>query len=1246
MLTEKFLSVNVQGLDLSGDESLSQNAERLEDISLKVQAVKTLLDTDPEFESLLKAQEPLYDRFMRQMNALGRLSDHYRVRKLVMTDPYYLSHYNDEIGLSADKEKADAEQEALSALLSMSRETAAALKNFMDGKDEEQWAEKGTSAVIKALEEKHKTRALASGRLDLNLITKENMQKIMLELKKFRGENIGLQMRDTTLEELRELSKGYSPEFRDYLVQMKLSGDRDNLGEIVEGLVPGVQEKLRALDRVRSDDNRFSAFQSHMDFNDPVSGDHYEYSSHSQRDYAFFAQGGAGQMMSPEEILEMYENVNLSVWKDYDSEDPKEAAAAKEIYLANMGKLYEVMFNHLQRVEHTYGFLPAQMSTIAFMLAANGKLDMFANIGFGTVSDDLIKKMNSVVGGQEMTMAEVLVLKGYLSKDYLDKVKETSDLESALTMRITNGFTTTAQIFTGMEELKDFEFDSLGDTVTCESINSHRGKTEGPAMTAEEEKKCWFLSTKVAAATGMPEQDKTLQASGIRALQANENYIYSMAQLKRYIDNLAAVDTRGHSNKYKRFSASLKRLTGLYSRITKNCPPDGKNLDPQSLMELQKAYRETIGLAGSYLENKNRSHRNAIYRRRYDIVEELIQTLEKDYSVLQEKTPDRSYNLEEAVDESREAVINLSEADIEVISGSMSERNVFTTEINGEKRRMVFTKRNELGPKDKKKLTDQEKRDIIMYKKYGIPVGANLDKRNVAMSLMSEELDTKENIAYSTMAKVGIKDEDGHREKSRGTLMEYIEGLNIDEVGKGFHSGDIVADNEAKIIEQLSDIQVTDYLCGNVDRHMGNMMFVMEETGKINEATKKPVLRIKRIVGIDNDLSFGTMFAKNLNRHTKRMSIPDTMQFISRHTAEQVLSLQKEPLFLKLGATVTEEEKEAMWSRVENLQLAIMNSGVDKKKAGLNVVESFEEYSLKDIADANLEQYNIYRMFYSETGYLGEKKRIPDIDDIPHRLNVKEVRMDIVANKVIKDTKGSARMSLEAADLYLDYMQMSSKKLNKTVRKSPKAMLDFVMKLFGSSQEFNSSVGRQFDCVSTLPDYSTTAGSERMNLFSNDYAKMHGVNSILDVFYIDGKPAREEFPYINEMVNMIMSDRQALQFMVGKPVKTYEDEVKYMSFEYVDSFRDMVAKALIMSCLVSGKKQVTIANYQKNKEGKDELVITDLNAVIQPQRNVPLRKEKLAGHKDNEKLIENSRKKRKERFDKIRSNVDKRMNKK
>lgn len=75
-----------------------------------------------------------------------------------------------------------------------------------------------------------------------------------------------------------------------------------------------------------------------------------------------------------------------------------------------------------------------------------------------------------------------------------------------------------------------------------------------------------------------------------------------------------------------------------------------------------------------------------------------------------------------------------------------------------------------------------------------------------------------------------------------------------------------------------------------------------------------------------------------------------------------------------------------------------------------------------------------------------------------------------------------------------------------------------------------------------------------------------------------------------------------------------------------------------MGYLAEGEKQVTIAGFQKDKNGQAEFVITDLNPVVAREKDYPLAYERyVTGDSGNSAVITKSRKNRAKRFAGIRN---------
>ena len=154
-----------------------------------------------------------------------------------MTDSYYLSHYNDEIGLKAGK-GSNSEQERLSRLLIKCKDTADILNKLKTGKSKpDQWMTSGRTETIAALEAEHRMRPFAANRLDLNLVSKESVKSLALEIKDFMAKHPGM---DIKLEpdRAKTFAKGYSKLFQDMILQIIECSEPANCERYLKNLMP------------------------------------------------------------------------------------------------------------------------------------------------------------------------------------------------------------------------------------------------------------------------------------------------------------------------------------------------------------------------------------------------------------------------------------------------------------------------------------------------------------------------------------------------------------------------------------------------------------------------------------------------------------------------------------------------------------------------------------------------------------------------------------------------------------------------------------------------------------------------------------------------------------------------------------------------------------------------------------------------------------------------------------------------
>ncbi len=199
-----------------------------------------------------------------------------------------------------------------------------------------------------------------------------------------------------------------------------------------------------------------------------------------------------------------------------------------------------------------------------------------------------------------------------------------------------------------------------------------------------------------------------------------------------------------------------------------------------------------------------------------------------------------------------------------------------------------------------------------------IPDGSRIDSRNSAMSAMADLLGVSHVLARSRPMKLIGKD----GSVTEGTFMAAADGLdlrNLSPEAEGVNAQAFIGstDEEKELIgkgmKSIADLQILDYICGNTDRHMGNMLY------QIDPKTKKFI----GVQGIDNDCAWG-LFSETEEEGgdgKKFMAGPYYMRTISAETYEKVMSLTPEALkFAMRGYGLSNAELDAACKRLECLK--------------------------------------------------------------------------------------------------------------------------------------------------------------------------------------------------------------------------------------------------------------------------------------------------------------------------------------
>lgn len=212
----------------------------------------------------------------------------------------------------------------------------------------------------------------------------------------------------------------------------------------------------------------------------------------------------------------------------------------------------------------------------------------------------------------------------------------------------------------------------------------------------------------------------------------------------------------------------------------------------------------------------------------------------------------------------------------------------------------------------------------------------NMTKRNVATSRMAALLGLEHLVAKSQ--EVEIFDE-ATNQSIRGNLMEKAEGISLQE---DLFQGVAAAKGSGHAIKvssgaqrDLLNLQILDVLCGQMDRHMGNIMVTLDRQTPINE--EAPITGEETVTGIqaiDNDAAFGTntdVVGMELpDRSDRRVYDPETgeitLPYMDKNLAERILELSPEVVRFALQGLITEAEIEAALKRLEMMQSAIRKS--------------------------------------------------------------------------------------------------------------------------------------------------------------------------------------------------------------------------------------------------------------------------------------------------------------------------------
>ncbi len=202
--------------------------------------------------------------------------------------------------------------------------------------------------------------------------------------------------------------------------------------------------------------------------------------------------------------------------------------------------------------------------------------------------------------------------------------------------------------------------------------------------------------------------------------------------------------------------------------------------------------------------------------------------------------------------------------------------------------------------------------------------GRKLVSHNIATSRVAELLGIGNIVAHSEKMIVHQGDQ-----VMTGCFMDFAEGKDIE-------SKDYATQRAFEQVEftptpsmnrDMATIEQFDFLCGQGDRHAGNLFY------KLSEPDENGKRNITGLQGIDNDLAFGD----DNGNFSYKGQVFSRMFFIDKNLAEKVRGLDRKKLDFALGDLLSKEQIDAMEERVTMFQERLEKDMVEIEPDGWNL---------------------------------------------------------------------------------------------------------------------------------------------------------------------------------------------------------------------------------------------------------------------------------------------------------------------
>jgi len=239
----------------------------------------------------------------------------------------------------------------------------------------------------------------------------------------------------------------------------------------------------------------------------------------------------------------------------------------------------------------------------------------------------------------------------------------------------------------------------------------------------------------------------------------------------------------------------------------------------------------------------------------------------------------------------------------------------------------------------------------------GASAEGSIDMRNVGMTRVAELMGNDKLLANSKPMRL----KQGNK-IVEGVFMELANGVDF----SGVHEGDPITEytedvyNYGPGLKSLSNMQILDYICMNVDRHHANIMYQFEE---VNGQTK-----LVGVQGIDNDMSFFTMRVE-ADKAIQNTAALNDIQVISEEQAKFIKEAKPEDIEAALGGCgLSVKDIAATVERVDRLRERINNNQIQ--------VLSDEEWNQKTLSSLSSGQNIFSRVKNNMIGPVIQRKAV------------------------------------------------------------------------------------------------------------------------------------------------------------------------------------------------------------------------------------------------------------------------------